>query len=222
MRKLIAAMMTSLDGVVQAPGGPEEDPTGGFKFGGWVFPHWDEAGGRAWREPFARPFDLLLGRKTYEIFAAYWPYQEGEIADPFNATTKYVATSSVEPLTWRGSVRLEGDAMGAVARLKEGDGSDLLTQGSAMLVRSLLAAGLVDELFLSVFPVLLGTGKRWFGEDAKPGEWAMVDSLTSATGVVISRYRPKGPVRTGSFVQGDPSAAEVERRAKMKAEEEVA
>jgi dihydrofolate reductase len=221
MRKLIAAMMTSLDGVVQAPGGPEEDPAGGFKFGGWVFPHWDEAGGQAWREPFARPFDLLLGRKTYEIFAAYWPCQQGEIADPFNAATKYVATSSIEPLAWQGSVRLEGDAMGAVARLKEGDGPDLLTQGSAMLVRSLLAAGLVDELFLSVFPVLLGTGKRWFGEDAKPGEWTMVDSLASATGVVISRYRPKGPVRTGSFAQDEPSAAELERREKMK-EEDVA
>ena len=221
MRKLIAAMMTSLDGVMQAPGGPEEDPTGGFAFGGWVFPHWDEAGGQAWREPFARPFDLLLGRKTYEIFAAYWPYQQGEIADPFNAATKYVATSSVEPLAWQSSVRLEGDVLGAVARLKEGDGPDLLTQGSAMLVRSLLAAGLVDELFLSVFPVLLGTGKRWFGEDAKPGEWTMVDSLTSATGVVISRYRPNGPVRTGSFAQGDPSEAELHRRAKMK-EEDVA
>ena len=221
MRKLIAAMMTSLDGVTQAPGGPEEDPTGGFAFGGWVFPHWDEAGGQAWREPFARPFDLLLGRKTYEIFAAYWPYQQGEIADPFNAATKYVATSSVEPLAWQSSVRLEGDVLGAVARLKEGDGPDLLTQGSAMLVRSLLAAGLVDELFLSVFPVLLGTGKRWFGEDAKPGEWTMVDSLTSATGVVISRYRPNGPVRTGSFAQGDPSEAELHRRAKMK-EEDVA
>jgi dihydrofolate reductase len=219
MRKLIVGMMTSLDGVVQAPGGPEEDPTGGFKFGGWVFPHWDEAGGQAWREPFARPFDLLLGRKTYEIFAAYWPYQEGEIADPFNAATKYVATSSVEPLAWESSVRLEGDVLGAVARLKDGDGPDLLTQGSAMLVRSLLAAGLVDELFLSVFPVLLGKGKRWFGEGSKPGEWTMVDSLTSATGVVIARYWPKGPVRTGSFAQDEPSGAEIARREKMKKEE---
>ena len=178
---------------MQAPGGPEEDPTGGFKFGGWVFPHWDEAGGEAWREPFARPFDLLLGRKTYEIFAAYWPYLEGEIADPFNAATKYVATSSAAPLAWANSVRLEGDVPDAVARLKEGDGPDLLTQGSSTLVRSLLAAGLVDELFLLVFPVLLGTGKHWFGEDAKPGEMDLVDSLTSATGVIIARYRPSGP-----------------------------
>ena len=160
--------MISLDGVMQAPGGPEEDPTGGFEYGGWVFPHWDEVGGQVMAESFAKPFDLLLGRKTYEIFAAHWPYQEGEIADPFNAATKYVATSSVEPSAWRNSVRLEGEVPGAVARLKEGDGPDLLTQGSAMLVRSLLAAGLVDELFLLVFPVLLGRGKRWFGEDSKP------------------------------------------------------
>jgi len=219
MRKLIVGMMTSLDGVVQAPGGPEEDPTGGFDFGGWVFPHWDEAGGEAWRAPFARPFDLLLGRRTYEIFAAYWPDQQGEIADPFNAAAKYVATSSLEPLAWRNSVRLAGGVIDAVARLKEGDGPDLMTQGSATLVRSLLAAGLVDELFLSIFPVLLGKGKRWFGEGSKPGEWTMVDSLTSATGVVIARYRPSGPIRTGSFVQGDPSEAEIERREKMKEEE---
>ena len=199
MRKLIVGMMTSLDGVMQAPGGPEEDPTGGFEFGGWVFPHWDEVVDRAMSESFARPFDLLLGRKTYEIFAAYWPYQAGEIADPFNATTKYVATSSAEPLAWQNSVRLEGDVLDAVARLKEGEGPDLLTQGSATLVQSLLAAGLVDELFLIVFPVVLGRGKRWFGEDSKPGEWTMVDSRTSTTGAVTSRYRPKGPVRTGSF-----------------------
>lgn len=215
MRKLIVGMMTSLDGVVQAPGGPEEDPAGGFAFGGWVFPHWDEASGQVMAEAFARPFDLLLGRRTYEIFAAYWPYQEGAIADPFNATTKYVATSSSEPLGWAGSVRLEGEVPRAVARLKEGDGPDLLTQGSATLVRSLLAAGLVDELFLLVFPVLLGKGKRWIGADAKPGEWALTDSRTSTTGVIMSRYRPKGPVRTGSFAAEEPSAAELARREKM-------
>jgi len=215
MRKLIVGMMTSLDGVVQAPGGPEEDPTGGFQYGGWVFPHWDEVGGQVMAESFARPFDLLLGRKTYEIFAAHWPYQEGEIADPFNAATKYVATSSSEPLTWAKSARLEGDLMDAVARLKEGDGPDLLTQGSATLVRSLLAAGLVDELFLLVFPVLLGNGKKWVGEDAKAGEWSLADSRTSTTGVIMSRYRPRGPVRTGSFAMQEPSEAELARREKM-------
>ena len=215
MRKLIVGAMVSLDGVMQAPGGPDEDPTGGFEFGGWVFPHWDGVVDEAMGEIFARPFELLLGRKTYEIFAGYWPYQQGEIADPFNATTKYVATSSDEPLTWRNSVRLDGDVMDAVARLKEGEGPDLLTQGSATLVRSLLAAGLADELFLLVFPVLLGKGKRWFGEDSKPGEWTLVDSRASTSGTLVSRFRPKGPVRTGSFAQGQPSAAELARREKM-------
>ena len=221
MRKLIVGAMISLDGVMQAPGGPEEDPTGGFEFGGWVYPHWDEVTDEVMGESFARPFDLLLGRKTYEIFAAHWPCLEGEIADPFNAATKYVATSSAEPLAWQNSVRLDGDIVGAVARLKESEGPDLLTQGSAMLVRSLLAAGLVDELFLLAFPVVLGKGKRWFGEDAKPGEWTLLDSRTSTTGVVISRFRPRGPVRTGSFALAEPTEAELARREKMK-EEEVA
>lgn len=218
MRKLIVGGFVSLDGIMQAPGGPEEDPTGGFEYGGWVFPHWDAVTDEAMGESFARPFDLLLGRKTYEIFAAHWPYLEGEIADPFNAATKYVATSSDEPLAWANSVRLEGDAPAAVARLKQGDGPDLLTQGSSVLVQSLLAAGLVDEMFLLVFPVLLGRGKRLIGEDAGAGEWELVDSRTSTTGVIIGRYRPKGPVRTGSFAMDEPTGAELARREKMKRE----
>jgi dihydrofolate reductase len=209
MKRLIVGMMVSLDGVIQAPGGPEEDPRGGFAFGGWVFPFWDEATDEAMGESFARPFDLLLGRRTYEIFAAYWPHQQGEIADPFNAATKYVATSSTEPLAWQNSVRLEGDVPAAVARLKEGEGPDLLTQGSSVLVQSLLAAGLVDELFLLVFPVLLGKGKRLFGEDSEPGEWTLTDSRTSPAGVLISRYRPKGPVRTGSFADAGEKKEEI-------------
>jgi dihydrofolate reductase len=219
MRKLIVGAFVSLDGVMQAPGGPEEDPTGGFEFGGWTFPFWDEVMGEAMGESFSKPFDLLLGRKTYEIFAAHWPYLEGEIADPFNAATKYVATSSAEPLAWQNSVRLEGDVPDAVARLKQEDGPDLLTQGSAVLVRSLLAEGLVDELNLLVFPVLLGRGKKLFGEETMPGELELVESKTATTGVIISRYRPVGPVRTGSFALAEPSAAELARREKMKAED---
>jgi len=209
MRRLIVGMMVSLDGVIQAPGGPEEDPRGGFAFGGWVFPFWDEVTDEAMGESFAKPFDLLLGRRTYEIFAAYWPHQQGEIADPFNAATKYVATSSAEPPAWQNSVRLEGDVPAAVARLKEGEGPDLLTQGSSVLVQSLLAAGLVDELFLLVFPVLLGKGKRLFGEDSEPGEWTLTGSRTSPAGVLISRYRPKGPVRTGSFADAGEKKEEI-------------
>jgi dihydrofolate reductase len=218
MRRVVTGMMTSLDGVIQAPGGPDEDPSGDFRFGGWVFPFWDEAGGEKWGETFARPFELLLGRKTYEIFAAYWPHQDGAIADPFNAATKYVATSSTGPLAWANSVRLEGDVVDAVARLKQSEGPDLLTQGSATLVRSLLAAGLVDELLLLVFPVMLGKGKRWFGDDGKPGEWTLTESLVTTTGAFFGRYRPKGPVRTGSFAQTEPSAEELARRERWKEE----
>src|SRR3954447_6414063 len=197
MRKLVVGAMVSLDGIMQAPGGPEEDPTGGFRFGGWSFHHWDEMRGAAMGEGFGRPFDLLLGRKTWEIFAAHWPHTDEPPAELFNGVTKYVATSSAEPLAWTNSVRLEGDVPEAVARLKQGDGPDLLTQGSSVLVQSLLAAGLVDELNLLIFPILLGRGKKLFGDTAQPGELELVSSQISTTGVIIARYRPAGPVRTG-------------------------
>src|SRR6478672_1899083 len=218
MRRVVCAAFVSLDGVIQAPGGPEEDPTGGFAYGGWSFPHWDEMMGAAMGESFARPFDLLLGRKTWEIFAAHWPYTDEPPADLFNTVTKYVATSSAEPLAWQNSVRLEGDVPAAVARLKQSDGPDLLTQGSSVLVQSLLAVGLVDELSLMIFPVLLGRGKTLFGDAAKPGELELVSSQAATTGVIIARYRPAGPIRTGSFQLADPSPAEVARRARMKQE----
>jgi dihydrofolate reductase len=218
MRRVVCAAFVSLDGVMQAPGGPEEDPTGGFAHGGWVYPHWDEIVDAAMGERFGRPFDLLLGRKTWEIFAAHWPHTDEPPADLFNGVTKYVATSSAAPLAWANSVRLEGDVPAAVARLKQGEGPDLLTQGSSVLVRSLLAAGLVDELFLLIFPIILGRGKKWFGEDAKAAEWELLDSRTATTGVLIARYRPKGPVRTGSFALAEPTEAELARREKMKRE----
>jgi len=218
MRRVVCAAFVSLDGVMQAPGGPEEDPTGGFRFGGWTVPYWDEVMGAAMGESFGKPFDLLLGRKTYEIFAAHWPYTDEEPAGLFNSITKYVATSSEAPLAWANSERLEGDVPAAVARLKQGDGPDLLTQGSSVLVQSLLEAGLVDEISLLVFPVLLGHGKTFFGDAAQPGELSLVSSQTSTTGVIIARYRPAGPVRTGSFQLAEPSAAEQTRRDRMKQE----
>ena len=218
MRKVVAAAFTSLDGVMQAPGGPEEDPTGGFEHGGWTFHHWDAAMGEVMGEGFSKPFDLLLGRRTYEIFAAHWPFTAEEPAALFNGVTKYVATSSTEPLAWQNSVKLEGDVPAAVAKLRGGDGPDLLTQGSAVLVRSLLAAGLVDELFLLVFPVILGKGKRWYGDDARAQEWELLSSRTATTGVIMSRYRPKGPVTTGSFALAEPNEAEMARRKKLQRE----
>ncbi|MBV9882137.1 MAG: dihydrofolate reductase family protein, partial [Sphingomonadaceae bacterium] len=155
MRRVVAAGFVSLDGVMQAPGGPEEDPTGGFRHGGWSFPYWDQAMGEWMGEGFAQPFDLLLGRRTYEIFAAHWPFTEEEPAALFNGVTKYVATSATAPLAWENSERLEGDVPAAVAQLKQSEGPDLLTQGSSVLVQSLLEAGLVDEIRLLIFPVLL-------------------------------------------------------------------
>jgi dihydrofolate reductase len=219
MRKLVAAVFTSLDGVMQAPGGPEEDPTGGFLHGGWSVQHWDDVMGEYMGEGFSQPFDLLLGRRTWEIFAAHWPFTEEEPAALFNSITKYVATSSDEPLAWQNSVKLEGDAVRAVAALKQGDGPDLLTQGSSVLVRALLAAGLVDELSLMVFPVILGRGKRWSGEDAAAGEWDLLSSRTSTTGVIMSRYRPKGPVSTGSFALPEPNEVEIARLERLKTED---
>jgi dihydrofolate reductase len=220
MRKVIAATFVSLDGVMQAPGGPEEDPSGGFAHGGWVFPCWDEATGERLTALFAEPFDLLLGRRTYEIFAAHWPFIEDDpIADRFNAVTKFVATSSDEPLAWHNSVALRGDVPAEIARLRQEDGPNLLIQGSSVLIQSLLPRGLIDEFRLMTFPLLLGKGKRLFGDGTLPAALKLVDSRTSPTGVVMGTYRPEGPVRTGSFALDQPTEAEIARREKMKLEE---
>ncbi len=211
MRRVVASVFVSLDGVMQAPGGPEEDPSGGFAFGGWVFPYWDEQTGESISEIFAKPFDLLLGRRTYEIFAAFWPYQKDEIGERFNSVTKYVATSSDEPLEWAKSVRLKGDVPAEIARLKESDGPDLLIQGSSVLIQSLLACHMIDELTVMTFPILLGQGKSPFDAIA-PGALRLEESKTSGKGVIIARYVPAGPIETGSFAQGEPSEAEIARR----------
>jgi dihydrofolate reductase len=219
MRKIVAATFLSLDGVMQAPGGPEEDTTGGFSHGGWTFHYWDEAMGEVMGKAFGEPFDLLLGRKTYEIFAAHWPYagDEDPIAKAFNRVTKYVATSSDAPLTWQNSVALR-DVPADLAKLKRQDGPKLLIQGSSVLIQTLLKHDLIDELSLMVFPLVLGKGKRMFGEGAIPAALRLVESKASSTGVVMSRYRREGEIRTGSFAQAEPSEAEVARRERMAAE----
>lgn len=218
MRQVIAATFLSLDGVMQAPGGPDEDPTGGFAHGGWTVNYWDEPMEQFMGSTMNAPFDLLLGRKTYEIFAAHWPYIQGEpIADKFNAVTKYVATSSTAPLEWKNSVALH-DAAADVARLKREEGPDLLIQGSGDLVQTLLAHDLIDEFRLMVFPLLLGKGKRLFGQGTLPAALKRVDSRVSGTGVTMGTYRRDGAVRTGSFVPAQPSARELARRGKMKRE----
>ena len=202
MRKLIVAAMISLDGVMQAPGGPQEDTSGGFAYGGWVVPYAgadDEVMGGA----FKRPFELVLGRRTYDIFAGYWPHvPEGaphqSIADAFNGTIKHVATHHPETLAWQNSRALGPDISDAVRELKRGDGPDLLTQGSSDLVHQLLATDLVDELRLLVYPVLLGRGKRLFDDHAQASAFRLQESKT-ASGVLITRYVRDGEVRTGSF-----------------------
>ncbi|KQW83824.1 dihydrofolate reductase family protein [Brevundimonas sp. Root1279] len=218
MRTVTAAVFVSLDGVMQAPGGPEEDPTARFDYGGWVWPWFDEKGGELMDRAMGERYDLLLGRKTYEIFAAYWPQRDDDIARKFNACTKYVAAGADEPLSWVRSVRLEGDVADAVAGLKQEDGPPLLIQGSSEVVHALLARGLIDRLTLLTFPIVLGRGKRFFDEAAQPRAFSLIDSTRTASGVVVSEYRLGGEVPTGTFEDGPPSPAELERRARMSRE----
>jgi dihydrofolate reductase len=216
MRKIIAATFVSLDGVMQAPGGPEEDPTGGFKFGGWTFPYFDEALGASMDDIFKKPFDLLLGRKTYDIFAAFWPYAadgpDATIAIAFNKVTKYVASRSTRKFEWKNSQWLGDDTVASLKKLKAGDGPDLLIQGSGDLIQTLLKQGLIDEFTVLLFPVLLGKGKRLFAEGTAPSNLKVVKSKSYPTGVVVTTYQPDGAVKTGTFASEAPSEAELERR----------
>ena len=215
MRKIIVGAFVSLDGIMQAPGGPNEDPVGGFKYGGWIVPFIDETM-REWvGEMFAKPFDLLLGRTTYDIFAAHWPYVGADhpIGSVFNRVTKYVATRNPNlKLGWQNSQTLGTDAVAAVRKLKDEEGPDLLTQGSTELLQTLFRNDLVDEIKISIFPVLLGKGKKLFGDGAAPTALKLVSSKVSGAGVIINRYVRGGPVATGSFALEPPTEAELERR----------
>lgn len=219
MRKLTGAVFVSLDGVMQAPGGPDEDPTSGFRFGGWVQPLWDAEMG-PFEDVIMGEYDLLLGRRTYDIFAAYWPHNlDNPIGEKFQRINKYVLTHSDEPLEWGNSHRLSGDTAGAVGELKRSEGRDLLIQGSSTLYVPLLAAGLIDRLVLMTFPVILGDGKRIFDGTEKPGALKLVDHFVTNTGVVLTTYEPAGEVQTGTFETKPPSEAELERREKWAKEE---
>ena len=217
MRKIIGGVFQSLDNVMQSPGGPSEDWTGGFDLGGWVWPFFDEEGGEAINALFGGPYDLLLGRKTYDIFAAYWPYVTGEAAamgEAFTRAGKYVLTHGDAPLDWENSHRLAN--IDAVAALKQSNGPDLIIQGSSTIYPALLEAGLLDRLQLMTFPVLLGGGKRLFGDGTPPGATKLVDHKVTPSGVVIANYEPAGPVPTGSFAAGEPSEREQARQQQMK------
>lgn len=217
MRRVIASAFVSLDGIVQAPGGLEEDPTGGFALGGWMVNHADES-----MDISAAGFDgqgreLLLGRRTYQIFEAYWPYQPAEhpIARTLNAARKHVASRTLTSLHWHNSTLLQGDVVMAVAALKAQVGPDLQLIGSGNLIQTLQAASLIDEYNLWTFPLVLGRGKRLFGETIRPSALRLVRSRVSASGVVMSTYVPDGDIRPGSFPGADPSERELARRRQM-------
>jgi dihydrofolate reductase len=218
MRKLQGGIFQSLDGVMQAPGGPSEDWTQGFTLGGWSTSFWDDAMGQKMGGLFGAPFDLLLGRKTYEIFAAHWPYvgADDPIGAAFDKAAKYVVTHSSEPLGWINSHRIE--SISDVAKLKESEGPDLLIQGSTTLYPDLLSEGLVDRLFIMTFPVVLGRGKRLFGPGTAAGAWTLVDHHVSSTGVTMATYEPAGAIPIGSFQLPEPSLAEERRQERMRRE----
>jgi dihydrofolate reductase len=220
MRKLIASTFISLDGVMQAPGGPDEDPTGGFAFGGWSFNYWDEFMGLSASGFDGKDRELVLGRRTYEIFEAHWPYQpeDDPTARSLNAARKHVATRTLKTLQWNNSTVLRGEVAAAIQELKAQPGYDLQIIGSGNLLQTLQGAGLIDQYNVWTFPVVLGRGKRLFEQTARAGALRLIDSKVSTTGVVMSTYVPAGDIPLGSFVPAEPSAKELSRRARMASE----
>lgn len=201
MRKIVVLSFISLDGVMQAPGGPEEDTSGGFKYGGWTVPYTDESSGKLMSEQMSMPFDLLLGAKTYDIFAAYWPKQDpsGYVAGPFNKATKYVVSDEPMELSWENSVLLSEDVVAKIKKLKQEDGPILQVHGSGNMIQTLLKNDLVDELWLKIFPVTLGKGKKLFAEGTVPAAFELTESKTTPKGVIFANYKRAGEVQTGSF-----------------------
>jgi dihydrofolate reductase len=212
MRELIVNTFLTLDGVMQAPGDPEEDPSAGFEHGGWSFGYWDEQMQEAMGELMSKPFDLVLGRKTYEIFAAFWPYSDDPGAEPLNKATKHVASTTLKELEWENSKLIEGEVPEGVRALKQEDGPELQVHGSANLIQTLLEQGLIDEFRLWIFPLVLGKGKRLFDGGAVPAGLEVVSSQTSSTGVIMATYRSGAEIKYGSLAAEEPSEAEEARR----------
>ena len=221
MRKLIVLSFITLDGVMQAPGGPEEDPTGGVKQGGWVAGYFDDFLGKVMVKQMSRTFDLLLGRKTYEIFAAHWPYvntNEDPIAAGINNAKKYVASKTLTKLNWSNSELIKGDVGKEVKKLKDQDGPEIQVHGSGDLIQTLLKHELVDELWLKIFPITLGVGKRLFAEGTIPVGYKILESEISQNGVIAAMYGRAGEVKTGSFALETPTDAELARRKRIREE----
>lgn len=214
-RRIIGGVFQSVDGIMQAPGGPEEDPSGGFGFGGWLTTLFDEALGNQIDTLFSGAFDLLLGRRTYEIFAAHWPHMPADdpLAATFNRISKYVLSGSGLKLEWQGSERLAD--LDALAALKQQDGPNLVIQGSSTLYPQLLERGLLDRVVTMTAPVVLGTGKRVFGEGTPGRTFKLIEHRLSSTGIAMATYEPAGAVQTGSFAMQEPSAEEVQRRERV-------
>jgi len=222
MRKIVVNTFMTLDGVMQAPGGPEEDPTGGFNWGGWSVNYWDEVMGKVMDEVMAQPFDLLLGRRTYEIFAAHWPFvktgPEKLAADKLNGARKHVVSKTLAKADWENSRLIKHDAMKEIAMLKEQNGPEIQVHGSSDLIQSLLRDDLVDEFHVWTFPVTVGGGKRLFGKGTVPAGFKLLDSKTSTTDVIIATYARGGNIKTGSFEFEKPTEAELARRRRLKEE----
>lgn len=221
MRKLNVVSFITLDGVMQAPGGPEEDPAGGFRHGGWVAGYFDSFLGKVMVKQMSKSFDLLLGRKTYEIWAAHWPYvntNEDPIAAGINNARKYVASKTLTKLEWSNSELIKGDLVKEVKKLKNQGGPEIQVHGSSDLIQTLLKHDLVDELWLKIFPITLGVGKRLFAEGTIPVGYKILESEISPSGVIVATYGRTGEVKTGSFALETPTEAELARRKQIKEE----
>jgi len=218
MRKLVVNTFMTLDGVMQAPGGPPEDPSGGFTYGGWSVNYWDDVMGQTMGEFMGKPFDLILGRKTYEIFAAHWPYSNEPGADQLNNAKKYVASRTLNKVDWNNSALLKEDVVQEIRKLKEQDGPELQVHGSSNFIQTLLKHNLIDEFHIWIFPVVIGSGKRLFGQGALPSGLKLTDSKTSSTGVIMATYEPAGELRTGTFELENPSEVEIARRERLREE----
>lgn len=222
MRKIIVTTFLTMDGVLQGPGGPQEDTTNGFIWGGWQFGYSDEPSREALGKVMGQPFDLLLGRKTYEIFAAYWPYNaDNPIGEKFNRINKYVVATTPIDTSWAHTTLIKEDVVNELKKLKAQDGPDLLVHGSGRLVQTLLKNQLVDELYTWIYPLTLGKGKKLFEEGTIAQQWKTTESFISTTGMIMAKYEPAGEVKLGSYVSNEVSEAEMERREKWKKEDKA-
>ena len=222
MRKLAVNSFITLDGIMQAPGGPDEDPKGGFIYGGWSVNYWDDIMGKVMDDFMSKPFDLLLGRKTYEIFASYWPYAKNNpTADVLNNIKKYVASGTLTKVDWNNSTLIKGDIVQGIKKLKSEDGPEIQVHGSSNLIQTLLKNKLIDLYRIWIFPVTVGKGKRLFDEGTVPASFTLIDTKIATSGVIIADYEPGGELKTGSFALENPSSDELKRRERIKAEEKL-